>query len=54
MAKCDTTPAPEFTIPKDKTTKEKLLQAIGYEEMEISITDTEGNKKTITVMGEEA
>lgn len=48
MAKCDTTPAPEFTIPEDKTFREKMLEKMGYEEIPLSITDVDG--KTISVL----
>lgn len=46
---CANSPAPEFTIPKDKTAKEILLEILGYEETEITVT-IDGEEKTITVL----
>lgn len=48
---CANSPAPDIIIPEDKTAKEKLLEILGYEEIEISETDVNGETVRAYVPG---
>lgn len=48
---CANSPAPTFTVPEDKTAKEKLLELLGYEEIEISETNVDGQTVRAFVLG---
>lgn len=46
---CANSPAPEFDIPEDKSAKEILLEILGYEEVEVTVT-IDGEEKEITIL----
>jgi len=46
---CANSPAPEFDIPEDKSAKEILLEILGYEEAEVTVT-IDGEEKEITIL----
>lgn len=48
---CAKSPAPEFEIPADETYREHMLAKMGYQEIEISKTDDEGETITVMVVG---
>ena len=46
---CANSPAPEFDIPEDTTAKDAILNILGYEEVNITLTE-EGKEVTMTIL----
>lgn len=48
---CAKSPAPTFEIPEDKTFRGRMLELMGYQEIEISETDENGRTVRAYVVG---